>query len=298
MHTKLHNIYEDECCTAPLSPDKSGWRGAGGEGKKKDKYKKVQSAFDKAIEYIHERQGFTATDLSSEPVKALTEETFSILKDAVNTGITHEVPAVMRQALEKNVYIFSGIKSYVSLKEASTFLFDDKGNIKQLPQVKQDVKEINAAYNENYIEAEYRFAIQSAQGADNWQQYQQDGDRYYLQYRTAQDDKVRKTHAALANITLPIDDSFWDNYTPPNGWRCRCRIIQVRKSKYEVTDSETANKAGEKATTELDKDGKNKLAMFRFNPGKEQKIFPDKHPYNKIAPKAAMNILNKQADDK
>lgn len=201
----------------------------------------------------------------------------------------------MRQALEKNVYIFSGIKSYVSLKEAAGLLFDDKGDIKPLTKVKQDVKKINAAYNENYIEAEYRFAIQSSQGADNWHQYQQDGDRYHLQFRTAGDSKVRKEHAALNGITLPFDDPFWEIYWTPLGWRCRCRIIQVRKGKYDLSDSDSAIKLGEAATTVLDKDGKNKAAMFRFNPGKDLVIFPPKHPYYKVAPEKAKKIISKQA---
>ena len=41
--------------------------------------------------------------------------------------------------------------------------------------------------------------------------------------------------------------------------------------------------AGEKATTKLNKDGKNTLDIFRFNPGKKGVVFPPKHPYNKVA---------------
>ena len=37
--------------------------------------------------------------------------------------------------------------------------------------------------------------------------------------------------------------------------------------------------AGERATTQIGKNGENKAAMFRFNPGKTEKIFPPKHPY-------------------
>ena len=45
-----------------------------------------------------------------------------------------------------------------------------------------------------------------------------DGDRYYLQYRTAGDAKVRPTHAEMAGITLPASDPFWAEFYPPNGW--------------------------------------------------------------------------------
>ena len=58
------------------------------------------------------------------------------------------------------------------------------------------------------------------------------------------------------------------------------------------SDSDDACKAGEKATTHIDKNGSNKAAIFRFNPGKQEKIFPPKHPYYK-AQEAVKNVVEK-----
>lgn len=101
----------------------------------------------------------------------------------------------------------------------------------------------------------------------------QDGDRYYLQYRTQKDGSVRPEHAALDGVTLPPSDPFWQDFYPPNGWNCRCDVVQVRKSKYQQTDHDEAVLRGEGA---LKKDRKR---MFRFNPGIEQKSVPDYNPY-------------------
>lgn len=106
--------------------------------------------------------------------------------------------------------------------------------------------------------------------------------RYDLQYRTAGDGRVREEHAAMHGITLPADDPFWDKYYPPNGWRCRCTAVEVNKGKYPVSDSEEAKRIGDNATTKLDRFGNNKAGIFRFNPGKEGKVFPPKHPYGKV----------------
>ena len=101
----------------------------------------------------------------------------------------------------------------------------------------------------------------------------EEGDRYNLQYRTARDSNVRPEHADMHGITLPPSDPFWRRYYPPNGWRCRCTVTQVRKSKYPTTDSTEAMALGDAAT------GKDTKGIFRFNPGIEQKSVPDYNPY-------------------
>ena len=164
-------------------------------------------------------------------------------------------------------------------------------------QFKQDILAINSKYNQNYLEAEHGFATRSAQMAAKWVQFQKDGDRYDLQYRTANDGKVRPAHRALHNITLPITDPFWLSYWAPLGWRCRCNIVQVLKGKYEVTDSATASLLGEKATTIIGPNGENKAEIFRGNAGAQERIFPEKHPYAKLTPQAAIAIIETQAKD-
>lgn len=100
-----------------------------------------------------------------------------------------------------------------------------------------------------------------------------------MQYRTAKDERVREEHAILDGITLPFDDKFWDEFFPPNGWNCRCEAIQVSKKRYEPSNPSEALARGRAATYKPNADGVNKATIFRFNPGKEQRIFPKKHPY-------------------
>lgn len=179
----------------------------------------------------------------------------------------------MRRRLQRSDYIFSGIKTFHELNEAFPSLIDENGNRKPFERFLNDVQAIDATYNQNYLRAEYNHAQASAEMAAKWEQFQQDGDRYNLQYRTAGDDKVRPEHAALDRVTLPIDDPFWDTYYPPNGWNCRCTVVQVRKSKYPTTPHDEAMSLGERAT------GTDKKGIFHFNAGKEQKTFPDYNPY-------------------
>ena len=187
----------------------------------------------------------------------------------------------MLQKLQNDAFIFSGLKTHAQLMEAGSFLRDETGKIRNFESFSHEFNKVNKDYNQNYLQAEYQFAISTSQSAANWANLD-DSDRYNLQYRTASDDRVRDSHAVLHNTTLPKDDPFWLSYYPPNGWRCRCTAVEVRKSRYETSDPEQALQTGEKATSQIGKDGKNKLEIFRFNPGAEQKIFPPKHPYNKL----------------
>lgn len=179
----------------------------------------------------------------------------------------------MRRRMQRSDYIFSGMKAFHELNEAFPSLLDEDGNRKPFEQFKNDVLKIDKTYNVDYLRSEYNFVQSSAEMAAKWERFAEDGDRYYLQYRTAGDAKVRPTHAALAGVTLPMSDTFWAEFYPPNGWNCRCSVVQVRKSKYPATPHDEAMSLGEEAL-QLDKKG-----MFRFNSGMEQKTVPDYNPY-------------------
>lgn len=184
-----------------------------------------------------------------------------------------EMSDLMRQRLTRSNYIFSGLKTFHELNEAFPSLLDENGNKKTFERFLNDVRKIDKTYNANYLRAEYNFVQASAEMAAKWEGFMEDGDHYYLQYRTQHDDKVRPEHASLDRVTLPPSDSFWESYYPPNGWNCRCTVVQVLKRKYEPTPHDEAMSLGEEAL-QTDKKG-----IFRFNSGKEQKTVPDYNPY-------------------
>jgi SPP1 gp7 family putative phage head morphogenesis protein len=179
----------------------------------------------------------------------------------------------MRARLQRSNFIFSGMKTFHELNEAFPSLLDENGERKTFEHFLNDVQSIDKTYNKNYLRAEYNFVHSSAQMAAKWDEFSQDGDRYYLQYRTAGDGKVRPEHAALNGVTLPASDSFWSEFYPPNGWNCRCTVVQVRKNKFPVTDHDEAVARGNDA---LQRDTR---GIFRFNPGIEGKSVPDYNPY-------------------
>ena len=251
-------------------------------------FNRISTAFQKAVNHIHRNKGYKPEMLADGPVRELITATCDTLTEPLhNIGLRQEVPPELTAAIDENTFYFSGFKTHHELVEASRLLKGDDGNFKPFEQFRRDVEAIDSTYNRNYLQAEYNFAAAASQMAVKWKEWEQDGDDYDLQYRTAGDDRVREEHAALDGITLPPSDPFWNSYLPPNGWNCRCTTVQVRKGKYPQSDPEEAAARGAACTA------RPKQQIFRFNPGKQQKIFPPKHPY---FPKGCGNCQYKQLD--
>lgn len=243
-----------------------------------------RKVFDRAGEWIRKEGKFTPSMLKEKPAQDLINEVFRVLQNAITDNVSIEMPDDLVGLMENNAFEFSGLKSFHSLSEVGLSLFGENGEIKPFETFRQDVAKIDDKYNRNYLNAEYNHAVTTAQAASKWRDIEADGDRYDLQYRTAGDSLVREEHAKLDGITLPPSDPFWAQYMPPNGWNCRCTVVQVLKGRYPASDSAEAVKLGDEATADP------KQKIFRSNPGKDMKIFPDKHPYDK-APKQAKEAI-------
>ena len=250
----------------------------------------LQGLFDALADLIYKDGRFTVSQLRSKEARRVIVETANVLAEGVNTQLPTDVSDTLRYALEENTFTFSGFKTFHAMREIGLSLVAEDGNIKPFSQFKEDVKAVNDSYNVNYLRAEYQQAVGASQMAAKWVDIERDGDRYDLQYRTAQDNRVREDHALLHGTTLPPSDPFWDKYYPPNGWGCRCTVVQVRHGKYPLSDPELAMKRGDNSTAGV------KQQMFRFNPGKQMKLFPPKHPYYKT-PASDGKTVSKVASD-
>ena len=154
--------------------------------------------------------------MEEEPVADMVRETYRIIRKAMDKGVADNViPAAMARKLDNSAFLFSGFKTAQELKEASLLLREKDGTVKGFSRFLTDIRRIDANYNVRYLEAEYNFAVSSAQMAASWAEVSQDGDRYDLQYRTAGDDHVREEHRALNGVTLPPSNDFWRYYYPP-----------------------------------------------------------------------------------
>lgn len=83
------------------------------------------------------------------------------------------------------------------------------------------------------LETIFRTNMMTAYAAGEWEQIQETkASAPYLMYDAIDDNRTRKEHKAWDGMVLPIDDAWWDSHRPPNGWNCRCGVIQL--SKYDL----------------------------------------------------------------
>lgn len=224
--------------------------------------------------WLYQQAEVSPESLTAEEVQRFIRTHSDVLDGAVDTVLKEVLlDDISVQRLKESNYVFSGIKTFHELNEAFPSLLDEEGNRKPFNQFLNDVQKVYDTYNVQYLRTEYNFAQASALMAARWKKFEQDGDRYNLQYRTMYDKRVRRTHRMLHNITLPIESPFWDKYFPPNGWNCRCTVVQVRKDKSPVSNEQEAMNLGSQATA-----GKYQ-EMFMFNPGKRMTTFPAYNGY-------------------
>lgn len=72
----------------------------------------------------------------------------------------------------------------------------------------------------------------------------------YLLYNAVDDDRTREQHRAWDNTVLRWDDAWWQTHYPPNGWRCRCSVIQLSERDLRKLGKSGPDKAPSSPTRE------------------------------------------------
>lgn len=62
-------------------------------------------------------------------------------------------------------------------------------------------------------------------------------------YRHGGSEDPRPEHLALDGLVLPLDDPFWEQWTPPNGWGCKCKKLMVSQTDVDRMGLQVADKA-------------------------------------------------------
>jgi SPP1 gp7 family putative phage head morphogenesis protein len=175
----------------------------------------------------------------------------------------------MLSDLRLNIYEFSAAKTFQEVLDIQAAIVDPEGFIRPFADFKETADEMWDMYNVTHLETEYNTAINQSLSAREWSDLEESGAKK-LMYQTQNDANVREEHAALDGLVYPIDDPFWNTYTPLNGWNCRCFIV-------EAFDEPVSPKLTRAERAEINTQVP---PLFRVNAGKDRLIYDkDKHPY-------------------
>ena len=148
-----------------------------------------------------------------------------------------------------------------------SLLLKDGDDIRSFDDFQREVDKLNVKYNHTWLRTEYNQAVASSQNAARWTDYGKRAEKNpFLQYQAVMDENTRAEHAALNGVVKRYDDEFWDKYYPPNGWGCRCEVIQLPGKNHKETPAADIKYC-------------NVPAAFKVNVGKTGKIFSEEHPY-------------------
>jgi SPP1 gp7 family putative phage head morphogenesis protein len=184
---------------------------------------------------------------------------------------------LLAEYFQHNIAIFSGAKTFQQVNDMSNAVFTPEGYKREFSEFKKLItgdkfhNGLFSLYNVNYLRTEYNTAVRVAQNGRQFTEYMKDADIFpYLKYIAVHDERVREEHLHWDGITLPVGHKFWDTHVPPNGFNCRCRMVQL--SEYDEFTITPEN--------ELKNAPKPDEPLFEFNPAKTGFIFDEsKHPY-------------------
>lgn len=78
------------------------------------------------------------------------------------------------------------------------------------------------------LETIFRSNMQSAYATGQWDSITKTAKALpYLLYDAVDDHRTRPEHAARDGEVHPVHSDFWKTHYPPNGWNCRCGVVQL-----------------------------------------------------------------------
>ncbi len=190
-----------------------------------------------------------------------------LLKGITDVGIdfsgTYKY-AELAGALRENAAVFAAFKNHKEQDELARLLVDDSGKPRSLAEFRKAARPLTETYNREYLETEYRQAQASAQMAEKWEGFKEEAGLYpNLRYDAVMDSATRDSHRELDGTVLPMNDPFWGSNYPPNGWGCRCDVVQTDEP-IKATSRRAIADAG-----------------FTHNPGQTGKLFAEDNGYQK-----------------
>lgn len=168
-------------------------------------------------------------------------------------------------ALRHSGAVFAAFKVHRAQNDMARLLLDSDGVLKPFEQWSREVTPIASHQMGPWLRTEYDTAVLRASRAADWRQFEREKDVLpNLRWMPSTSVKPGEDHRRFWGTVRPIDDPFWDAHRPGDRWNCKCSLSST---------DDPATPAPAASPSDNPQPG------LENNPGKDPRLFSDKHPY-------------------
>ena len=132
-------------------------------------------------------------------------------------------------AMEYNLFHFSKTRELATIQQLNKLLINKKTlEIVSFTDFAKAAQPLLSNANKHWLRTEFNHAVAVGQNASAYHRIWNEKDTVtkLFQYQTIGDANVRPEHDLLDGKVFNIEDSEARRLIPPNGWGCRCEIVQ------------------------------------------------------------------------
>ena len=219
----------------------------------------------RALLHIYSKDFHPATEIEVN----LFNEVWRLMDEAARKGFAQSKAADpdedFRDAILRNNAVFSAFKVHRMQNDMARRLLDSDGNLKPFELWKKEVMPIASHQVGNWLRTEYDTAVLRAHQAADWRQFEREKDVLpNLRWMPSTSVHPGADHKRFWGTVRPIDDPFWSEHRPGDRWNCKCGLSSTDDPATPVPGS-TGKDAPQPG--------------LENNPGKDARLFSDKHPY-------------------
>ena len=196
------------------------------------------------------------------------------------------------QMMEYNLFEFSATKMEARLAASTDLLIDkEKNSIRSFSDFEKLASERVGSFNKEWLQTEYNLSVSVGQNSAAYLRFKAQKDDFpYVEYQTIGDSNVRNEHVKLDGLVFSLDDPQAMQLWPPNGYNCRCEMLQTNKKPKNVSSGKVAQEILN------NEDAKWSQSQFNINRGDLKQVFTKKQFYSTT--KGLPEKLNNMTFDK
>lgn len=179
----------------------------------------------------------------------------------------HKAAFTIAGVMEKDILNWARAQVAVALETGITFRefakdmkpLLDKSGWANYGGGKKDVSRLRVIYDTN---------MRTARAAGQWQRIERTKDILpFLVYELGPSVRHRPVHVSWAGTKLPIDHAFWDDHMPPNGYLCKCHVVQIGERELKRKGGVDKAPSSRKVPWKNKKTGKTEQVPIGIDPG-------------------------------